>query len=733
MLELLADISPAAYPLLAVLAYAAMLYPLGIILPCSQCCGCSQCAEGQLPETVTITLDNLPDRSQGPPLVRVDFTSCTGFGGRVIVKQPGGEPGTDDGPIAEVEVTLPGSGYAVLGREEPVLAADGNGEFTITLAETTDDCDLPAWEVTAVAVVDGGTGYADDTPLGLSVVGPGQIISFADARVRTIRTIPAPYVMLFGPGDISLTVEQVSSSPVLYSIDSATVNDGGSGYSDQQALLVLVDAPDSEESPASLVARTVRAEPTIAHDGVADISLTFTSLGGTPETWEITGASVVDGGTGYNDDTLLSLSLGAGDTVVTAAEIRITADGNGTITSLAIEEAGEYFNDTGVIESVEIANPGQYYGDTGVVESVEVLDGGLYYAENAALPALVPDITGTFTQTPPSDGSDGEITPVVDDDPDSPTFGRIIGATIADAGSDYLAWEWVYNLGCGEYYNGQTIVLRRLQSSLTVGTNPNYKCFFEHQFCGVGNTWPQLRGRLLYEYRGPSTPGLITLESAGQYESVDSGLFGSTICNTVFTLDENVTDCGDIDTTATAPSGATATIVGGGEYDPDYRRPGGLSCSTCCRGDEESVEEITATIVNLYPAPPAGRGDLVSGDYVFTQMTTSLASLTFGSHVPSRVAWRDPTFTMVAYIEPCVPQSITQWLAGACDSDYWKECRLIVRVAPAFGQTPNNFTGGVLNADACDLCGATPQCYPTGSQTLEDDILQVQAYTVTWQ
>lgn len=731
MLELLADISPASYPLLAVLAYAAMLYPLGIILPCSQCCGCSQCSEGQLPETVTVTLDDLPDRSQGPPLVRVDFTSCTGSGGRVIVKQPGGEPGTDDGPISEVEVTLPGSGYAVLGREEPDLVADGNGEFTITLAETTDDCDLPAWEVTAVAVVDGGTGYANDTPLGLSIDGGGAVNFPADARIRTVRTTPSPYAP--GSADLTLTVDEVSASPLLYGVDSVTVNDGGSGYFDQQALLVLVDAPDREESPASLVARTVRAEPTLTHDGVADISLTFTSLGGTPETWEITGASIVDGGTGYNDGTLLSLSLGAGDTVVAVAEIRITADGSGTITSLAIEEAGEYFNDTGVIESVEIANPGQYYGDTGVVESVEVLDGGLYYRENASLPALVPDITGTFTQTLPSDGSGGEITPIVDDDPNSPTFGRITGATITNAGSDYLAWEWKYNLGCGEYYNGQTIVLRRLQNSSTVANNPNYKCFFEHQFCGVGNTWPQLRGRLLYEYRGPSTPGLITLESAGQYGSADSSLFGSTICNTVFTLDENVTDCGDIDTTATAANGATATIVGGGEYNPGYRNPDGLSCSTCCRGDEEAVEEITATIVNLYPAPPAGRGDLVSGDYVFTQMTPSLAALTFGSHVPSRLAWRDPTFTLVAYIEPCVPQSTTQWLDGECDSDYWTECRLVVRAAPAFGMTPNNFTGGVLNAGACDLCEATPRCYPTGTQTLEDDILAVTAYTVTWQ
>jgi len=65
------------------------------------------------------------------------------------------------------------------------------------------------------------------------------------------------------------------------------------------------------------------------------------------------------------------------------------------------------------------------------------------------------------SQSPPSDGTGATFTATVEDDPDSPDFGKITGLTIADAGDDYLAWEWKNTKCCGWYWDDKPVVLRR--------------------------------------------------------------------------------------------------------------------------------------------------------------------------------------------------------------------------------------------------------------------------------
>lgn len=73
---------------------------------------------------------------------------------------------------------------------------------------------------------------------------------------------------------------------------------------------------------------------------------------------------------------------------------------------------------------------------------VSVVDGGAYYAESTALASITHTLTFTISQTSPSNGQDAEFTATIDQDPTSPTFGRITEVQIEDGGDDYTAWEW---------------------------------------------------------------------------------------------------------------------------------------------------------------------------------------------------------------------------------------------------------------------------------------------------
>lgn len=86
--------------------------------------------------------------------------------------------------------------------------------------------------------------------------------------------------------------------------------------------------------------------------------------------------------------------------------------------------------------------------------------------------------------------------------------------------------------------------------------------------------------------------------------------FGQASCSTLFLTAENITNCSSINLAMTSASGATATVVAGGDYDPLYRYPespsvggifdstAGASCHMCCKGEEPVPPELEATITD---------------------------------------------------------------------------------------------------------------------------------------
>lgn len=509
VIDFLASIEPASIPLLAVFAFALSLYPLGLMLgaPCSPCCSkpCDECVEGELPDTVTVTLDGIAELVPGPDLIFLSFTSCFGGGAEARVTEPFGDFDEDAGPIAAMEVVSGGAGYAVFGRVEPELTIAGSGSgatFTPTYTSSNDACGLPYYSITSVAVSGDGTGYTDG-----------------------------------------------------------------------ETLFVTLGDDDTEMAGAVMTLRTVRVEPTITatvsgNGSGADITPTLTQDEDENgrDYWKITGFTIADGGSGYAQSDEVQISVDDGEAQgATFFAVVDTVDGNGAITAISVLEQGYFFKDSGEPESVVIDSGGEYWRDDPTAEP--------HVAE------ITVAITG---QNPPSNGTGAEIEAIVDDDPDSPTFGEVTGFTITQGGDDYLGYELVPS--CLSRFDGRSIVLQRTKGS---------PCLYQFD-CNSNNgddcspDFDPERERLQMEYYGPGQPLQLRLyhRAAGDF------FFGSVLeSNATMESDENVTDCSEMSLafspTAGLPEGASATVEAGGDY---------AETDTCRRVLRSDLETLTAEI-----------------------------------------------------------------------------------------------------------------------------------------
>lgn len=122
--------------------------------------------------------------------------------------------------------------------------------------------------------------------------------------------------------------------------------------------------------------------------------------------WYISSISVVSPGSGYT---------------------MFEPEGNAVVT---IEDApGDVEDGYGAFAYVSAVD------ENGGIVSVEVNDGYNRWHESAALPAL----TKPYTVYIGGDGSGAVVTPVIDTDTGSPTFGNITGFTVANGGSGYVS------------------------------------------------------------------------------------------------------------------------------------------------------------------------------------------------------------------------------------------------------------------------------------------------------
>lgn len=258
-MDLLAAIAadPTLLPLWAVMLFAAGMYPVGMMFGCTPCCDpCTACTQGSLPETITVSFSGFSDEQvPGPDLISLEFSACYGSGAEARVTAPGGNADTDKGPISAVEVTNGGSGYAKIGRIAPTITVSGTSgsgtgaTFDVTLASSKDACNVDRWAVSKVTMT-GGTGYAN-----------GDTLTFAIAEGDTQDVAAAAKIadLIYAEPTLSLSVS------------------GGTG-----AVLTI--------------------------DGYFKIT---SSLSG--DYWYISGITLANGGTGYTNNTPVTVTLGQGD------------------------------------------------------------------------------------------------------------------------------------------------------------------------------------------------------------------------------------------------------------------------------------------------------------------------------------------------------------------------------------------------------------------------------------
>ena len=655
---------------------------------------------------------------------------------------PGGDPVTDKGPISASIVTAGGSGYAKLGRVAPTLTVSGGSgtgaTFTPTLSTSQDACDLDLWALQSVAA-SGGTGYEDGDTLTITVAEGDTEVSAAAATLYLDKTEPT----LTLSGGATATVTMAAIGDGNYRISAVAVTSGGTGYSEGQALTFSVGVDDETVSAATATARVVHDTPENAllyeeGSGSGAVltpawTLLSSNLWPAPhkKTYSISSVTITNGGSGYSIDDLLEFYFASNDDgqLIEGGTIYVDAvDGSGAITAVFISNDGgrHVGSRTDALHSVQITSGGSYYHDDPGARRVFVDAGGSYYREDASEPPYVATVTVSIAQVSPSAGTGASLSVTIDDDTSSETFGEITGITIDDGGDDYLAWQWRNTKCCGDYYNGMSVVVKRLNYG---NGNP---CQYEHRMCGVGNLLGNV-GSVQVFYNGPTTLPSVQLRSELPLNYDDA----SSICNTTFTASGNVSDCSDWSGVSfTAIGGATASVTTGGEYDAAFKNPGGYdACNICCQGEGDIPMEIEATFVD--PAPSASAD--FSGTYALAYVkTTGFSFPSSNNHewlidvdFPEQPFGVRPAIRIAIFREPCssqTPSSFGPYSDGPdfflCDECH-KKCRQMVVVYTGLGGIGNyqfvwnNLGEEINNAQIepelyyrlrCELCEETPIC-----------------------
>lgn len=209
-------------------------------------------------------------------LVTLHFQSCHGSGACATVDAIGDTVTCEDNEITlewdgtptdirQVTLTNGGSGYAKLGREEPVLTlttvAGFGATFTPAFGQYSDDCGLDYWVIESIAVSGGGS-YVNGAsltitpatlndktqvaavatvvveggvPQSVTVTNGGKYYRENAALTPYVATVTVVVDQATGSSGsgatITATVEDNTASPDFGKITALAIDDGGSGYS----------------------------------------------------------------------------------------------------------------------------------------------------------------------------------------------------------------------------------------------------------------------------------------------------------------------------------------------------------------------------------------------------------------------------------------------------------------------------------------------------------------------
>lgn len=403
-----------------------------------------------------IEIAKLPDTGfcgtyQGPDLISLSFASCFGLGAAAKVLAPGGIDPDDAGPITTIQITNPGSGYALRGRSEPSVVITGSGtgaSFTTTFSKQTGDCGIPYWKISAVTVSSSGAGYVNGESLTVTPTAGSTEETPAELTLNASRSEPTLSASAFGGSGASFSVAVASDggSPPVWRVTGIT-GSGGSGYPDGAAVTILPASDDVVQSEAVAFARTGRIQPSVSVAASAGgvgasltASLTKTTDGQGLSVWAVSSFSISSGGSGYSVSNPISVAVTDGvqqqGAIGAVASVHTTT---GAILSANVVQGGQFYKTNGAIASVVVTNSGAYYKQT--PSGVSIIDGGRYYKEDNALTPYTTPITVTISQISPSAGTGADLAAVVDTNTASSDFGEITSITISDGGTAYLAWQ----------------------------------------------------------------------------------------------------------------------------------------------------------------------------------------------------------------------------------------------------------------------------------------------------
>lgn len=561
---------------------------------CSPCCLDCSC----LPDEVTVTFSGLTGTiTKVDNLLSVTFSAAFGSGAAASVTADGGLP-TDGFPISSVTLTNAGSGYALLGRVAPTVSATatpGTGAtFTVSLSKVDET--PPYWKVGSVAV-SGGSGYVNDSAVTFSVASGDTESVAATATLATSRSQPT--LTFSAPGGSGLTGTISYSGPTsnVWSVASLAVTNGGSGYTDGDAVTFTLGTDDVEVTPAVATIATGRSQPSISADatlnssGGSGASLTVTLSQGTDGNgkaiWSVSAIGISAAGSGYAVDEVIVFIVDDG-TAVTNGSGKITSvDGSGGITGVSVVTAGSYYKDNGVVASVSVTSGGSYYKQSGTPASVTVSDGGKYWREDATASPYVASVTASIAQTAPSDGTGATLSVTVDSDTSSATFGQIASLTLTNAGTGYLGWSYTTSACNIDTFNGASFLL---QQSAT--NSCQFVICIRSATTYFGVAYPE--HQIVVTYNGASTPPTVAI--SGGIPALNDCLIELSASSA-----DAPFNCAGLAFTAEDVFGGTATVESG--------NPDGLpDCSALYAADSITV---TLTAQDAYRSVEVDDGNAV--------------------------------------------------------------------------------------------------------------------------
>lgn len=419
------------------------------------------------------------------------------------------------------------------GTKKPNVTATigppGSGAvLEVTLASIPAETAGLEWEVTAVSVTNGGTGYAMDQAVTFTC----DLATGVAAQAKAVVDRFEPKLTHPGSAKIDFSLITVpDTEPTLWSVDSVSLSgNGGNGYTLINGAgwmypyipLDINYGPDAHiVQAAAIKGRVGTIKPTVNVIDSNGSGATFNTtledndaVGGGEAYgiyWTITNVTVVNGGSGYSPGDPLAVAASApgaaatvfgGDWIVVGevdengsiTAVNVLSGGyyaaeTGALTEVTLEQSGQFFASKGIIQSITVTTPGRYYEDEGKLYSITIENAGKYYREDKnaepitdVVKITAPMPNGYWSAENPASCETAQLSAIIQTDVNSAHFGEIIGVKIDSGGSCYGGTCFsgghdhnsngntgetggCSNECCGEYLNGREMVLVRGMSN----------------------------------------------------------------------------------------------------------------------------------------------------------------------------------------------------------------------------------------------------------------------------